>query len=140
MKKLKLLVTILITAGILIACDNSRNSRPAENMISTAEMNIYYFHFTQRCATCMAVEKNARLATEALYPNEISSGTYSFSSVNLVEALARELADKLEVGGQALIVVRGDRKIDITSEAWMAAHDPDKMKTEIKSAVDKVLF
>jgi len=88
----------------------------------------------------MAVEENARKAVEALYPNEVKTGEYSFASLNLDEASAKEIADKLGVGGQSLMVVRGDKKIDITSAAWLAAHDPDKMKVEIKSGIDKILF
>lgn len=86
------------------------------------------------------MEENARKAVEALYPDEIKSGDYSFTSLNLDEESAKGIANKLGVGGQAMMVVRGDKKLDITSAVWMAAHDPDKMKTEIKSGIDKVLF
>jgi hypothetical protein len=88
----------------------------------------------------MAVEENARKAIEAMYPNEVKSGDYSFTSVNLDEAGTKEIADKLGVGGQTMMVVRGDKKLDITSAVWMAAHDLEKMKVEIKSGIDKVLF
>jgi hypothetical protein len=75
-----------------------------------------------------------------LYPNEVKAGTYSFTALNLEEAKTKVIADKLGVGGQSLLVVRGDKKIDMTSAAWLNAHDLDKMKVEIKSAVDKVLY
>jgi hypothetical protein len=88
----------------------------------------------------MVVEENARKAVETLYPNEVKSGDYSFTSLNLDEEETKELANKLGVGGQTMMVVRGDKKLNITSAVWMAAHDPDKMKVEIKSGIDKVLF
>jgi hypothetical protein len=88
----------------------------------------------------LAVEENARKAVEVLYPIEVHTGEYSFTSLNLDEASTKGIADKLGVGGQSLMVVRGDKKIDITSAAWMAAHDPEKMKTEIKSGIEKVVF
>jgi len=44
------------------------------------------------------------------------------------------------VGGQTLLVVHGDKKIDITGKAFMYAQKPDKIKTEIKTAVEKVLL
>jgi hypothetical protein len=88
----------------------------------------------------MAVEENAKKAVEALYPDKVKTGEYSFSVINLDDASSKEIAKKLSVGGQTLLVVRGDKKIDITDKGFLNAHDLEKMKVEIKSAVDKVLF
>jgi hypothetical protein len=140
MKLVTLFVSILAIIISNVSCNNQGNKKEVAQAISTSTVNVYYFHFTRRCATCMAVEENARKAVEALYPNEVKTGEYSFTSLNLDEASAKEIADKLGVGGQSLMVVRGDKKIDITSAAWLAAHDSDKMKVEIKSGIDKVLF
>jgi hypothetical protein len=140
MKRVKLFVTILALIFVGISCNNNGNKKEVTQSVSSSDVNVYYFHFTRRCATCLAVEENARKAIDALYPNEVQAGEYAFTSLNLDEASTKEIANKLGVGGQSLMVVRGDKKIDITSAAWMAAHDPDKMKVEIKSGVDKVLF
>lgn len=140
MKNVKLLASVLIVFLSSVSCNGQTNNQKIAQTISSSKVNVYYFHFTRRCATCMAVEENARKAVEALYPDEIKSGDYSFTSLNLDEESAKEIANKLGVGGQAMMVVRGDKKLDITSAVWMAAHDPDKMKTEIKSGIDKVLF
>jgi hypothetical protein len=140
MKRVTKFVFILafIIAGI--SCNSEGNKKEVAQTVSTSNVTVYYFHFTRRCATCMAVEENARKAIEAMYPNEVKSGDYSFTSVNLDEAGTKEIADKLGVGGQTMMVVRGDKKLDITSAVWMAAHDLEKMKVEIKSGIDKVLF
>ena len=140
MKQVTLFVTILALIFGSISCNNNGNKKEVAQGKNTSDVNVYYFHFTRRCATCLAVEENARKAVEALYPNEVKTGEYSFTSLNLDEASTKTIADKLGVGGQTLIVVRGDKKIDITSAAWLSAHDPDKMKVEIKSGIDKVLF
>ncbi len=140
MKNVKLLASVLIVFLSSVSCNGQTNNQKIAQTISSSKVNVYYFHFTRRCATCMAMEENARKAVEALYPDEIKSGDYSFTSLNLDEESAKGIANKLGVGGQAMMVVRGDKKLDITSAVWMAAHDPDKMKTEIKSGIDKVLF
>jgi hypothetical protein len=140
MKKVNLFITVLIVILGSVSCNGQVKNQKNTQTVGSSEVSVYYFHFTRRCATCMAVEENARKAVEALYPNEVKTGEYTFSSLNLDETSTKEIADKLGVGGQSLLVVRGDKKIDITSAAWMAAHDPDKMKTEIKSGIDKVLF
>lgn len=140
MKRVTLFVSILALMFGSISCNNQGNKKEVAQEISTSNVNVYYFHFTRRCVTCLAVEENARKAIEALYPNEVKTGEYSFTSLNLDEASTKGIADKLGVGGQSLMVVQGDKKIDITSAAWMAAHDPEKMKSEIKSGIDKVVF
>jgi hypothetical protein len=140
MKKTALLTMILLLTLSSISCISQGNNRAVAQKVESSNVNVYYFHFTRRCATCLAVEENARKAVEALYPNEVKAGTYSFTSLNLDEANPKEIADKLGVGGQSLLVVRGDKKIDMTSAAWLNAHELDKMKLEIKSAVDKVLY
>jgi hypothetical protein len=140
MKQFTLLATVLVIVLSSISCNGQPNKREVAQNVNSAKVSVYYFHFTRRCTTCMAVEENARKAVEALYPNEVKSGEYSFTSLNLDEANTKGIADKLGVGGQAMMVVRGDKKLDITSAVWMAAHDLDKMKGEIKSGIDKVLF
>ncbi|HNW56841.1 MAG TPA: nitrophenyl compound nitroreductase subunit ArsF family protein [Bacteroidales bacterium] len=140
MKNVKLLASVLIVFLSSVSCNSQTNNQKVAQTVSSSKVSVYYFHFTRRCATCMAVEENARKAIEALYPNEVKSGDYSFTSLNLDEASTKDLANKLGVGGQTLLVVRGDKKIDITSAAWMAAHNSDKMKEEIKSGINKVLF
>jgi hypothetical protein len=140
MKKTALLTTLLLLILASISCNNQSNKKIVTQKVESSNVNIYYFHFTRRCATCLAVEENARKAIEALYPNGVKTGEYSFTSLNLDETSSKGIADKLGVGGQSLMVVQGDKKIDITSAAWLSAHDPDKMKVEIKSGIDKVLF
>ena len=140
MKRVILYASVLFMAVCSISCSNQGNKKEVAKVISSSKVNVYYFHFTRRCATCMAVEQTARQAVEVLYPNEVKAGEYSFTSLNLDEAGTKEIADQLGVGGQSLMVVHGDKKIDITGAAWMAAHDPEKMKSEIKSGIDKVLF
>lgn len=140
MKQFTLLATVLVIVLSSLSCNGQANKQEIAQTVNSQKIIVYYFHFTRRCATCMAVEENARKAVDALYPNEVKSGEYSFTSLNLDEASAKEIANKLGVGGQTLLVVRGDKRIDITGSAWLAAHDPDKMKVEVKSGIDKVLF
>jgi hypothetical protein len=140
MKQFTFLAAVLVIVLSSISCNGQPNKQEVAKTVSSSKVSVYYFHFTRRCATCMAVEENAKKAVEAMYPNEVKSGEYSFTSLNLDESSTKGIADKLGVGGQYLLVVRGDKKIDITSAAWLNAHDPDKMKVEIKSGIEKVLF
>jgi hypothetical protein len=140
MKQTALLATLLLLMSGIISCNSQSTSKAVAQKGESSNVKVYYFHFTRRCATCLAVEENARKAVEALYPDKVKTGEYSFTAINIDDAGSKEIANKLGVGGQALLVVRGDKKIDMTDKGFLNAHDLDKMKEEIKSAVDKVLF
>jgi hypothetical protein len=140
MRSIALSATILLVLLTSVSCKNQVSKKEIAQNLNSSNVNVYYFHFTRRCATCLAIEENARKAVEELYSVEIKTGDYSFKAINLDDSGSKEIAKKLGVGGQTLLVVRGDKRIDITDKGFLNAHDPGKMKEEIKSAVDKVLF
>ena len=105
----------------------------------TSQVGVYYFHFTRRCSTCISVEENSKKAVEELYPEQVKSGEYFFKAVNLDEEGGKEIGEKLGVGMQTLLVVHGDKKIDITGEGFMYVDNYDRLKAEVKKAVDKAL-
>ncbi|MBP9480555.1 MAG: nitrophenyl compound nitroreductase subunit ArsF family protein [Parabacteroides sp.] len=105
----------------------------------TAKVEVYYFHLTRRCQTCQAVESGAKQAMESLYANQIKKGDYTFKAFNLDDKNSEQLAKRLNIGGQALVVVSGTKKIDITNEGFLNARKPEKLKEEIRKAVNTVL-
>jgi hypothetical protein len=138
----RLLLTGLSFVMIFIHFSCSAQTEQKQASVGTEVSNqvaVYYFHFTRRCNTCMAVEENSKKAVEELYPDQVKSGSYTFTAINLDEESSKEIADKLGVSMQTLLVVHGDTKIDITGEGFMYAHDLDKLKEEIKKAVDKAV-
>jgi len=121
------------------SCNAQSNKKAEVGSTVSAKVEVYYFHFSRRCATCMSVEENARKAVETLYADKVKKGEYAFKGVNLDEDASKTVAEKLGVGGQTLLVVCGDKKIDITDKGFMNAHDLEKMKEEIRKAVELAL-
>src|ERR1035437_3222802 len=113
--------TLFMLMGSFIA--NAQNAKKQEaKKATTPKVEVYYFHFSQRCATCHAVEDNSKQAVTSLYPEQVKTGEYTFSGVNLDDATSKPIAEKLSIGGQTLLVVSDDKKIDITSKAFLYAH------------------
>ena len=104
----------------------------------TPKVTVYYFHYALRCATCHAVEDNSKNALTTLYPEKVKTGEYAFKAINFDEASSKPIAKKLGVGGQTLLVVCDDKKIDLTSKVFLYAQDPTRIETEIKKANDRV--
>lgn len=124
---------VIITLGFSLS--NGQDGQKASTVPGKKTVEAYYFHFKTRCVTCRAVEAEAKANLEALYP-----GRSSFSAINLDEASGKPIADKLKVSGQTLLVVIGDKKINLTNEGFLyATTNPAKFKAVIKQKVDALL-
>lgn len=130
--------TLMMISGSL-SCNAQDNKKPGSQTVVSNKVEVYYFHFTRRCHTCESVENNAKLAVETLYGNKLKSGEYTFKAINLDDESSKAIAEKLGIGGQTLLVVCGNNKVDITSEGFMYAQNPQKMKEEIKKAIEKAI-
>lgn len=140
MKKITIFsIAFIIMFGSLSCSAQSNKNAGSNNSVST-KVEVYYFHFTRRCNTCMSVEATAKEAVESLYVDKVKKGEYTFKGLNLDDASSKAIAEKLDIGGQTLLVVFGNKKIDITDKAFMSAHDLEKMKEEIKKAIDNLLM
>jgi hypothetical protein len=137
---MRYLVIFGLTIAMMIGClsVNAQTNKNAKSAVSK-KVEVYYFHFTRRCNTCISVENNAKKAFEQLYADKVKSGEYSFKALNLDEAGSKTMAEKFSIGGQTLLVVCGNKRIDITDKGFMNAQNFDKMKEEIKKAVDQAL-
>jgi len=138
MKTLKTLLLAAIIIPLFLSCNAKSSEKNTPNEINTAkEINVYYFHFTRRCATCNAVEEKTLEFLKEIYADKMENGTIIFKSLNLDENEAKEIAEKIGVSGQALIFIKGDEKIDLTSDGFMyAISNPEKLKIKIKETVD----
>lgn len=100
-----------------------------------AKVQAYYFHNATRCVTCRTVEAEAKANLMELYGDKVS-----FQALNLEEKATRELAKKLKVSGQALLVVSGNKQVNLTNEGFLyAVTNPEKFKSVIKEKVDPLL-
>jgi hypothetical protein len=106
----------------------------------TRKVEAYYFHFTTRCATCRAVEEQTKRDIEILYPRQVKDGTISFKALNLEEPDGKTLGEKLKISGQTVLIVSGNKKINLTNEGFLYVQsNPDKYKNIIKQKIDNLL-
>jgi hypothetical protein len=123
----------------ILSCD-AQQSKSNKVDTKSDKIEAYYFHFTARCYTCRNVEAKAKESIETLYPELIQKGKISFQSINLDDESSKALAEKLNVYGQTLLIVKGDKKVNLTNEGFMYANsDPEKLKSIIKAKVDELL-
>lgn len=135
-------VVAIVAAAVVIFAFRGGDSRTAEEayVFSNDKVEVIYFHLTRRCVTCQAVENVARDAVKELYPAEVEKGTVVFRTLNIEDKSSEADAKRVNATGQCLLIVSGDTRIDLTSEGFMnARNSPEKLKEEIKKAVDPLL-
>ncbi|MDA3867913.1 MAG: nitrophenyl compound nitroreductase subunit ArsF family protein [Salinivirgaceae bacterium] len=137
MKNITILSILVMFLSLGTACTgNDKNTTETATVAKQSEkVEVYYFHNARRCATCKAVEAEAKKAIEELYGNRVL-----FAAYNLEEAEGEQKAKDLGVSGQTLLIVNGDTKINITNEGFMnARNNVDKFKAVIKEKIDPLV-
>jgi len=130
----------MLVALSFIACKPQSSSDQKAVSADAEELQIYYFHFTKRCATCNAVESETKLALEMFFADEVQEGSIAFISLNLEEEDGKEKATQLEVSGQTLLLVKGDALVNLTNEGFMNARTkPDKFHEILRTQIDHLL-
>jgi hypothetical protein len=137
MRKLSINLAAIVMLFSFLSCNSATGNKDTkESGISQSEkVKAFYFHAIRRCATCEAVEEVAKSYIEENYANKVT-----FISINREEEKNCALVEKYEISGQTLLIVSGDKVVNLTTEAFMNARtNPDKLKELIKSTIDPLL-
>lgn len=128
-------ITFLFVSLNLSGSSQTKKEDNSTTKIDANQVEVYYFHYTRRCATCNAVESVSKEAVSTLYGDKVS-----FADFNLDEEAGKTKGKELEVSGQTLLIVSGDIKINITEEGFMNARsNPEKLKSVIKEKIDGLI-
>ena len=135
--KITQVLFFVMLAGIGLSCNaqSNQDSKQSENSQVKAEnVQVYYFHMTRRCATCKAVEDVSKQAVK-----EMDGKNVSFAAYNIEKPGGEKKAKKLGVHGQALFIVSGDKKMNITREGFMFARSkPEKLKEIVQQKINSL--
>jgi len=128
MKKLLYLVILMMVPSVFTAvlAQNTATKQDGD-----AKVEAYYFHNTRRCMTCNTVEEVTKKSLKDLYGDKITLKSLVFE-----DQKNKKMVEKYKVEGQSLFFVKGDKKIDITNDAFMnAVRRPEKLKEKIQETI-----
>ena len=92
-----------------------QNSKPAE------KIQVFLFHATQRCYSCITIGKFAKETVEQKFPEELKSGKIEFREINIDLPENKELATKFKAAGSSLFInpiVDGKDNIKEDTQVW----------------------
>lgn len=131
---------MLLTASFAGSQTVKKGASTPVAAVKQAKVEVYYFHFSRRCATCQAVETESQRAVSALYPAQAKQGVIAFKSLNLDDKTSKAMAARYKAEGQALLVISGNKRFDLTDQGFMYARsNPAKLRAELKKIIDPLI-
>lgn len=146
----RLILALVVCLG-LTACgsnhakkDNTGKVAQTQPQATKDRVEILYFHGKQRCATCMAIEKNAKEAIEAQFADELKNGTVVFRTIDISKAENKETAERYEVTWSSLFISQWkegkERHENLTEYAFANARTaPDTFKAGVIGKINTLL-
>jgi hypothetical protein len=116
----------------------------AQDVTSSAKpkVEVYYFHATMRCPTCLAVEEQTKKTLDENFAADLKAGTIQLKVLNLEEKENKALTEKFEVGWSSLIlyVPATDKSLNLTEDAFANARsNPDVFRAELEKKIKELL-
>jgi hypothetical protein len=107
-----------------------------------AKVEVYYFHATLRCPTCLAVEEQTRKTLDENFAEDLKSGTIKLRVLNLEDKENKELTEKFEIGWSSLIlyVPSSNKSVNLTEDAFANARThPDEFRKELQMKIKDLM-
>ncbi len=144
MKKILLLMACCLFISCNTKAKNGTDAQVRNEVAAKDHVEVLYFHGKQRCATCMAIEKNAKEAVEAAFAEQLKSGEVVFKTIDISRKENEKLAEKYEVSWSSLFVVKHkngqETSENMTEFAFgNARKSPDVFKAGVVDAVNEML-
>jgi thiol-disulfide isomerase/thioredoxin len=154
----KIIIGSLIVLGILIVLiianlNSPKSEAIAENQFqsqrqsslqkqSADKVQVFLFHSTQRCTTCIAIGKLAGETVDEYFQPELRDGKIEFREINIDLPENKELAQKFQASGSSLFInAIYSGKDNITEDAmvWRLTQNEVQFKSYLKDKINNLL-
>ena len=109
-----------------------------------SELDIYYFHRTQRCQTCLSIEENTKKTLDQYFADELKEGTINFHVIDYEGDENKELIEKYKADAPALYLTKvkkgKETSIDLTDFAFdNSLHNADKFRSGFRDKINELM-
>lgn len=136
MKTIQIIISAVFAVAVITGCTESPTKESAnQKIVKVDNVQVYYFHFTNRCVTCTKVENIAKEVVAGFNNPKVTIETFNLQ-LNAGKAKSKELG----VSGQTLLIKAGEAKINVTNEAFLKANTaPEKLKQILQKKIQECL-
>ncbi len=124
-------------------CKPSSSKNTSEINLARNHIEVYCFHGTRQCETCINMKANTKAALNKYFSEQIKNESIIFSIIDVDDKANEKLAEKYQATGTALMVnniINGkDNIVDWSDFAFEKANNADKFIPEFKAKIDELL-
>jgi len=108
------------------------------------KIDIFYFHRTDRCQTCMSIEENTKTTLKTYFADEVMNGVIVFQSINFEGDTDTGLIEKYKADGPSLFMTRDKNGKEKTKNLTDFAlenslYNPEKFNKGLRDDLNKML-
>lgn len=133
--KTTLIILLSIFVGFTAFSQNKTDVKP--------KLDIYYFHSSHRCATCISIEENTKKVLDSFFKKEVEAGTIKLTIMDCEDSKYKDLVDKYGAYGSTLILQSNtgkNVKEDMTNFAFSySKNEPAKFNEGLKEKITNFL-
>ncbi|OGI35668.1 MAG: hypothetical protein A2283_11750 [Lentisphaerae bacterium RIFOXYA12_FULL_48_11] len=122
--------------------ESSSKEVEAEKTKPAEKIQIFIFHATQRCVTCVNIGKYAQKTVEQKFPEELKSGKIEFREINIDLSENKELATKFKASGSALFInpiIDGRDNIKEDTQVWRLTSNEQTFSSYLSDKLNSML-
>ena len=139
MKKIFNLSLMVLFLTTFLSCRQSQTKQKQTH--SNAKLEVLYFHTTDRCPACLAIENNTKKVLDDDFKSQTDKGIIRFTSYDFEDKTNKSLVEKYQISYLTLLIIKSDgTKTDFTNTAIRYAETkPAKFEELLKAEIDKNL-
>lgn len=137
---------VLILCLVITACTIKEDSTGSKNLSIAQDIvekvEVYHFHGTNQCSSCIAVGKLAEETVNTYFAEELKSGKVAFAHINFDLPENKELATKYGVTGSSLWIGVYDQQgfhPEQNTNVWYKINDKKGYMDYLKGIIDEKL-
>lgn len=106
------------------------------------KIEIFMFHTTQRCASCVNIGRYTKELLERYFSEELMSEKIIFKEINIDLPENKEISQKFKAAGSSLfvnVIYNNQDHINEDASIWRLAYDQEGFETYFKNKIDNFL-
>ena len=140
MKKMLMMAALCIG---LAACSGG-NTKQTANSTRENGVEVLYFHGKQRCATCVAIERETKAVVNEQFADAVADGALEMRIIDITQPENEAIADKYEITWSSLVVVKykdgKEQAENLTKFAFAnARNNPEMFRAELSEKLEQML-
>lgn len=100
-------------------------------------ITVYYFHGTQRCATCNTIERLTQETVNQAFARELAEGRMAFLSVNVDDKANEHYITDFALTTRTVVIAQKGRNEHL-DEVWTLTGNPEQFKAYIEANIKKM--